>query len=131
MNKHNQQIFWQIFFPMTLITGIFAFFVYSFFGKTPLSEFNLRIWADISLLFILLPLFITFVLIFVFLLLIIYLFFRYQSAIGAFFSNINDISTITTHWASKYTNYLTYPLIQVESVISQLFPQKKDKTKNG
>lgn len=131
MNKHNQQIFWQIFFPMILITGIFAFFTYSFFGKTVLNEPNLRIWSDISLLIILLPLFFSFVISFTLLFLIIYLISRYQSAIGSFFSNISDISTITTYWASKFTNYLTRPLIQVESIISQLLPHKKEKNKNG
>jgi len=127
MNKHKQQAFWQIFFPMILITGGFAFFPFSFFGKTLLSELNLRIWSDISLLLIMLPLFLTFVLIFVILFLIIYLLSRCQSAIGDFLSYINDISTITTHWASKLTNYLTHPLIQIESFISQLLPHKKDK----
>ena len=131
MNKHNQQRFWQIFFPMILITGIFAFLTYSFFGRTLLSEPDLRIWSDISLLVILLPLFLTFVFSFIFLFIIIYLISRYQSAIGAFLSNISDISTITTHWATKYTNYLIHPLIQIESFISQLLPQKKDKNKYG
>jgi hypothetical protein len=127
MNKHKQQAFWQIFFPMILITGGFAFFPFSFFGKTLLSELNPRIWSDISLLYIILPLFLAFVLLFIILFLIIYLLSRCQLAIGAFLSNINDISTITTHWASKLTNYLTHPLIQIEAFISQLLPQKKDK----
>jgi len=130
MNKHNQQIFWQIFFPMILITGIFAFFTYSFFGKTLLNEPDLRIWSDISLLIILLPLLFSFVLTFTLLFLIIFLLSRFQSAIGSFLSNIGDISTIVSYWASKFTNYLTHPLIQVESIISQLLPQKKDKYKN-
>ena len=131
MNKHNQQIFWQIFFPMIVIIGIFAFFTYSFFGNTLLSELDLRIWSDISLLIILLPLFITFIFAFILLFIIIFLLSRYQSSIGAFISNISDISTIASYWVSKFTNYLTHPLIQVESIISQLLPQKKDKNKNG
>lgn len=131
MNKHKQQTFWQIFFPMIIFTGVFAFFAYSFFGKTLFGELNLRIWSDISLVFIMLPLFLTFLLIFIFLFLIIYLLSRFQPAIGAFLSYISDISTIATYWASKLTNYLTLPLIQIESFISQLIPQKKDKNKNG
>ena len=101
MNKHKQQIFWQIFFPMLLITGFFAFITYSFFGNTLIGKPDLRIWSDISLLIILLPLFFSFVITFILLFLVIYLVSRYHSAIGSFFSNIIDISTITSHWVSK------------------------------
>ena len=132
MTKHKQQIFWQIYFPMLLIMGLFAFFTYSFFGKTLITEPDLRVWSDISLLIILLPLYFLIVFTFILLLIFIYLVSRYQSAIGEFFSYISDISIIISHWASKFTNYLTLPFIQVESIISQLLPQKKkDKDKYG
>jgi len=131
MIKHKQQIFWQIYFPMLLIFGLFAFFTYSFFGKTLLSDPGLRIWSDIFLLIILLPLFFLFIFTFIFLFLIIYLISKSHSAIGAFLSNISEISIVISHWSLIFTKSLTQPLIQIESIISQMLPQKKENDKNG
>jgi len=131
MTKHKQQTFWQIYIPMLLVMGFFAYITYSFFGNTLLRDPNLRIWSDISLLIILLPLFFSFVVAFILLFVIIFLLSKYQWKIGAFLSNIADLSTISSHWATKFTNFLTHPLILVESIISQMLPHKKDKDKNG
>jgi hypothetical protein len=102
-----------------------AFFSYSFFGNTILGELDLRIWSDISLLVITLPLLFSFVFSFIFLFLIIYIISRYRSAISAVLLNIGGISATISHWTSKITNYFTYPIIQIESVISQFLSHKK------
>jgi hypothetical protein len=127
MNKHKQQIFWQIYLPMLLVVGLFAFLIYSSLVKTLIAGMYLRIWADISLIFILLPFFLFFVLIFCFLFLVIYFLNRNQPSLRAFLSNISDLTTIFSHSISKFTSYFSQPVIQVESIFSQLFPHKKDK----
>jgi hypothetical protein len=124
-NNHKRQIFWQIYFPMLLIFGVLAFFSYSFFGKTILGELDLRIWSDISLLVIALPLLFFFVFTFIFLFLIIYIISRYRSAISTVFLNIGNISTTISQWTSKITNFITHPVIQIESFVSQLLSHKK------
>jgi hypothetical protein len=124
-NKHRQQIFWQIYFPLFLFLGILAFFSYSFYGNTILGELDLRIWADLSVLVLTLPLFFSFFIAFIFLFFVIYLISRFRPLISNVFLDLDNIAILISHWTSKFTNYLTHPVIQIESFISQLLPHKK------
>ncbi len=126
MNKHKQQTFWQIYFPLFLVVGIPVFLIILFLGKSTFNRPDLRIWSDISLLIILLPLLFFLIFSFIFLFLLIFIISRYQSALGKLFSNISDISIVVAHKTSNFMNKITQPLIKVESIISQLLPQKKE-----
>ena len=125
MNKHKKQIFWQIYLPMVVIIGLLVFFTFSFFGKTMLGEMDLRIWSDISLLVITLPLLFICVVFFIHLILIIYLISRYRSTVSYILLYIGDILIITSHWTSKITGFLSSPIIQIESFISQILPHRR------
>jgi hypothetical protein len=131
MKNHKQQIIWQIYFPMLLIAGLFAFLTYSFFGKSLLGGLDLRIWSDISLIIILMPLFFSFIVTFIFLFFCIYLIYRYHSTVGALFSKLSNISIGVSSGAANFTNKLTQPIIQVEAFISQMLPQEKENDKDG
>ena len=125
-NKHMQQVFWQIYLPIILIFGILAFFIYSFFGKSVFGELNLRIWSDISILVITFPLMISIVLSFIFLFIMIYLVSRSRSVISNAFLRISNISSQISGWTAKLANYITHPVIQIESLFSQLLSHKKE-----
>ena len=56
-SEHDRQTFWQIYFPLLLaIVGI-TFIFFLLFGKPSGSGVDLRVWADISAILIILPLF--------------------------------------------------------------------------
>jgi hypothetical protein len=55
-NEHTRQTFWQIYFPLlAALAGIVAIFIL-LFGK-PAGSVDLRVWADIGAILIILPLF--------------------------------------------------------------------------
>ncbi len=130
MNKHRQQVFWQIFLPIFLIIGMVFSLIYFIFGKNLISGFDLRIWSDISLIFILLPFMFSSVISLGFVILGIFLISKNQSAICAVFSKFNDIATKFSIITSKFTNSISQPIIQVESIIDHFLPQKKENNKN-
>jgi hypothetical protein len=56
-SEHNRQTFWQIYFPL-LLTGIgVAVILFLLFGKSAGGGVDLRMWADIAVILIILPLF--------------------------------------------------------------------------
>jgi ABC-type spermidine/putrescine transport system permease subunit I len=56
--EHSRQTFWQIYFPL-LLTGVGAGVIFFLlFGKPGGGGVDLRVWADISAILIILPLFI-------------------------------------------------------------------------
>ncbi|BBB48267.1 hypothetical protein [Pelolinea submarina] len=57
-SEHSRQTFWQIYFPL-LLTGIgAAAILFLLFGKSAGGAVDLRMWADIAAILIILPLFV-------------------------------------------------------------------------
>jgi hypothetical protein len=126
-NKHGKQIFWQIYLPLILIIGVFAYSIISLFGNSTFNEMSFRIWSDISILVITLPIIFFFTFILILILLKIYLIFKLQPAISNAFLKTRSVSESILGWANKLTNHIIHPVILIESLFSQVPFNKKDK----
>ena len=56
-SEHDRQTFWQIYFPLLLAVVGIALIFFLLFGKPSGGAVDLRVWADISAILIILPLF--------------------------------------------------------------------------
>jgi len=54
---HKRQSFWQIYFPLMLAVALVVIAAIVLLGKQSQGSENLRIWADISIILMILPLF--------------------------------------------------------------------------
>lgn len=126
-NKHQKQIVWQIYLPMILIAGVLAISSFFLFAKINSGEMDYRIWSDISILIITLPGILSFVFIFIFLAFLIYLISKIKPKIINVTLKMNSITATFFHWINTLSQWITQPLIRLESMVTQLSSIKKEK----
>ncbi len=125
-NKHQKQIIWQIYLPIILIIGMLIFSSFLLFGSSNSGKMDLRVWSDISILVLTFPLILSFVLTFIFLFFMISLVSRFKLSISKALIKISSFSAIISGWTKKLTNYITHPVILIESLFSQILSNKKE-----
>jgi hypothetical protein len=126
-NNHQKQIIWQIYLPMILSILVFIFSSFLLFGKFSYGDMNFRIWSDISVLVITMPLTLSFLIIFLFISIVIFLISRLKVGISKASLILNSISKPIFNWINTLTQWITKPVIFIESIISQLSFTKKEK----
>jgi uncharacterized membrane protein YhdT len=55
-SAHNRQTFWQIYFPLLVALATVAVVFFLLFGKPAGGGIDIRVWADIAAILIILPL---------------------------------------------------------------------------
>jgi len=122
--KPNQK-FWQVFFPFIVTAMIVIFAGYYLFSNIRSENLNLRIWSDISTIFILLPIFF---LVLIDISLVIILIGLVHKSRKAFDQNIGKIKTAaikSNNILTKITGFLAHPWIALES-LSAIFTRKEE-----
>lgn len=128
MNKsqHRKQIFWQVYFPLLILFGCVFLIGYFLFGKSGSGSLNIRIWSDISILIILLPVIISFIFTFICIYFLIYGISRIYPVVGNLLQKLNLLSFNILNVSKKVMGTFIHPIIGVESLFSQFIFRKKE-----
>ena len=90
--NHGKQTLWQIYFPFLLALTVIGWAAYKLFQGTHSGITEMRIWADISTILIILPWFLIILLLFLIVILFSVLFGKSSCSLRKGFSKLNQIT---------------------------------------
>ena len=117
LENHRKQIFWQVFLPLIMVCLILTALSFFLFGEITSGEANYRIWSDISMVVLTMPLILIFFLIFLFVSLLVFLIPGFNKKLKSIFNKINPFAISITHWIQLVSNGITQPVIFIESLL--------------
>jgi hypothetical protein len=128
VNNHQtkNQVFLQIILPMVffiLVIGATSFFLFSNLSS---GKMDYRIWSDISILIIFIPLILSFVFTLLFTALLIFLISIFQSKLINALKKANSFIKTFSFWTIKLANLILQPVIRIESFFTQIFSLLKN-----
>ncbi len=91
--SHKKQAFWQIYFPLLAVLAGIGWAAYKLFSATRTGLADMRVWADISTMLIILPMFMIVLLITLIVILIAALLSKSGDFLSKGFYKLNQIST--------------------------------------
>ncbi len=124
--NHNKQKVSQIFFPFLLailLTAAAAYFLFRGFSTASLDP---RVWANISAVLIIIPVFICFIITFLFLVIIILLTQRTHTFLASQLPQLNVITERINTIMGKITGTAVKPFLMSESVLAILGGASKE-----
>ena len=118
-NEHARQTFWQIYFPLLVaVVGIGAIF-FLLFGK-PAGSVDLRVWADISAILIILPLFLVLLVLIALTLVSSALTYKISGALNTGLTKIRQITLRLTHGAVSASNGIRKTWDEVDALCASV-----------
>jgi hypothetical protein len=125
-STHHIQTFWQIFFPLLVALGGIFTAVFFLFWNGPQGSVDLRIWSDISVMLIILPLFLVLFIILVILLISTAVVSRVSDPLKNLFLKLNQISSLLLKVCHSISKVILDLMVKIESLTS-IFSQNGDK----
>jgi hypothetical protein len=123
VNNHHtkNQVFLQIILPMIfffLIVSVSSFFLFTNLSS---GKMDFRIWSDISILIIVLPVILIFVFTLLLIALLIFLISIFQPKLNNALLKITSFMKTFTFWTIKLSNLILQPMIRIESFFIQIY----------
>jgi hypothetical protein len=128
VNNHQtkNQVISQIVFPMLffiLAVGVSSFFLFSNLSS---GKMDYRIWSDISILIIFIPVILSFVFTLLFTTLLIFLISIFQSKLLNALQKMDSFLKTFSFWTIKLADLILQPVIRIESFFTQIFSLLKN-----
>lgn len=123
--NHPNQVFSQVFLPFLLFSVMVVFAGYFLFSSLVSGNTEFRMWSDISLIVIFLPLVLLALPLLMVILAHILLVARIQQKVLAFGKKVNPVFNQITKAVANLANLSTKPLIALKSGFSFLIGQKQ------
>jgi hypothetical protein len=120
-NRIKNQVFSQIIFPMICFILIVVASSYFLFINLFSGKMDFRVWSDISVLVVILPVILSFVFTFIFIAGLIYVISLFQPKLNNALIKVNSIVKSISFWTIKSTDLISQPVIHLETFISQIF----------
>ena len=131
MMENKQQIrnqaFSQIIFPMICIVLVVVASTYFLFINLSAGKMDYRVWSDISILLIILPVILSFVFSFIFIAGLIFIISIFQPKLDNALLKVNSIIKSISFWTIKGAGLISRPMIHLESFFTQIFSLLKIK----
>jgi hypothetical protein len=124
MKIHRQQRVWQIFLPISLIS-LFIFFVGGYFVVVEGSQ--TRVWADISVIWIVLPLLVIFLIVLALLIGMIYLLYKVNRSTPIYTQRLQEVFRLIQQKSLNIADSIVKPVLwinQSQAGIIRLFRRK-------
>lgn len=119
-NAHARQTFWQIYFPLLLtILGI-ALIFFLIFGNSAAGGVDLRVWADIGAILIILPLFLVLLVLIALTLVGSALTYKVSGAMNTGLAKVRQISLRVAHKVTSASNSIHKTWIEVDTLCASI-----------
>lgn len=118
--RHYRQIFWQIYLPICVLVLAAMFVLFFLTRAIRQAEVDLRVWADISLVFMVLPLMMLFIIKLGILIALVVLLGRAGEPIQRTLRKLNDITHKSSRILMKVLGIFNHGVIKAATIASLL-----------
>jgi len=119
-SNHNRQTFWQIYFPLLAALIGAAAILLLIFGKTAGGGIDVRVWADIAIILLILPLFLMLLVLLALSLAGSALTYKGSETLRSKLPKIRQISMRLTHRVTTASNGIRKTWDEVEAFTTEL-----------
>jgi len=129
--KHHSQTFWQIYLPLIITGAAAALGIYQLLNGSRAGALDLRVWADIAAILVVLPLFFILLFLLIFSLLGSFGLLKISSAAHDKLPKANQLAARLAGWMGSLLANLGKTVVEAEVYSSLLSRKKKSDAKEG